>query len=130
MFSNIQDLTMLQREQLYLDELDINEVFNVNPHKYIFRHRDCPYVFVTDGTNLYAQDQDEREIDPVEVYGVYNVYYIYNNFQEFIDTFKDIEVALNRELFLADYSGGLVAKASIRALELYAINLEASNERT
>lgn len=130
MFSNIQDLMLLQREQLYLDELDINEVFNVNPHKYIFRHRDCPYVFVTDGTNLYAQDQDEREIDPVEVYGVYKVYYIYNNFQEFIDTFKAIEVALNRELFLADYSGGLVAKASIRALELYAINLESHNERT
>lgn len=130
MFSNIQDLMLLQRKQLYLDELDINEVFNVNPHKYIFRHRDCPYVFVTDGTNLYAQDQDEREIDPVEVYGVYNVYYIYNNFQEFIDTFKAIEVALNRELFLADYSGGRVAKASIRALELYAINLESHNERT
>lgn len=122
MFTNTQDLTTLNREQLYLNELNINEVFNINPHKYIFRHRDCPYVFVTDGTNLYAQDQDEKLIDPVEVHGVYNVCHIYNNFNEFIDTFKSIEIAINRELFLTDYSGGNLAKASIRALEIYSIN--------
>lgn len=106
------------REQTYFPDLDIPEVFNLRPDKYVFRHTDCPYVFVTDGNCLYAQDQDEIGVDPVSKYGLYNIMYIYNNFQEFIDSCKLIEETLGRELFLADYSGGNVLKCSIRHLEL------------
>lgn len=98
--------------------MDINEVFNLRPDKYVFRHTDCPYVFITDGNHLYAQDQDEKGIDPVSKYGIYNILHIYNDFKEFIDSCKHIEEVLGRELFLVDYSGGNVLKCSIRHLEL------------
>ena len=67
-------MNIKNRSQLYFDSFIndnelINEIFNVNPDKYVFRHHDCPIVFVTDGNKLYAMDMDEQGIDPIEKYG-------------------------------------------------------------
>ena len=125
--TNYSDIT-LTRTQLYFPDIDIHEVFDRNPTKYVFRHTDCPYVFITDGDCLYAQDQDERGIDPVSKYGLYNIMSIYNDFTEFLDSCKHIESVLGRELFLADRSGGGVFKCSIRHLELQHISKLRNND--
>jgi len=123
------DNLVTDRTQIYLTdpitqkELDkslVKEIFHDNPTNYVFRHTDCPYVFITDGQLLYAQDMDEIGVDPVAQYGIYNIVHVYNNFKEFISTFTRIEEILGRELYLADRGSGLL-KISIRGLYLYAV---------
>lgn len=107
------------RTQIYLTDISddtIEEIFNGNPGKYVFRHTDCPVVFITDGSFIYSEDMDALNTDPVERYGPFNISYIYNDFNEFINIFKYIEELLGRELFLADWNNH--SDISIRALEL------------
>ncbi|MBT5492267.1 hypothetical protein HOK00_08590 [bacterium] len=98
------------REQIYLKNLEtgkelskdiIYDIFNEDPTKYIFRHQDCPYVFITDGYNIFATDMDEQTIDPIQKYGLDNIIHIYNDFEEFLRTFTHIQNVLKREIYLS-----------------------------
>ncbi len=107
------------KKQIYLTDITndmINEIFNTNINEQVFRHTDCPIVFTTDGYFIYSEDMDELNIDPVNKYGIDNIINVYNNFQEFIDTFKNIEDVIGHELFLSDWYNNL--DMSIRQLEL------------
>ena len=108
-------MNIKNRAQLYFDNFVndnelINEIFNVNPDKYVFRHHDCPIVFVTDGNKLYAMDMDEQGIDPIEKYGYEQIKSCYNDYDEFLNDINKIEHKLSRTLELATWNKFAVIK--------------------
>lgn len=108
-------MNIKNRAQLYFDNFVndnelINEIFNVNPDKYVFRHHDCPIVFVTDGNKLYAMDMDEQGIDPIEKYGYGQIKACYNDYDEFLNDINKIEHKLSRTLELVTWNKFAVIK--------------------
>ena len=108
-------MNIKNRAQLYFDNFVndnelINEIFNVNPDKYVFRHHDCPIVFVTDGNKLYAMDMDEQGIDPIEKYGYGQIKACYNDYDEFLNDINKIEHKLSRTLELTTWNKFAVIK--------------------
>lgn len=109
---------MKDKIQVYINECNddlIKTIFNGNS-EYAFRHKDCPLVFVTDGSFLYAEDIDEQGIDPLEGHDTDVLQYSYNDFNEFINEYKRIETILGHELFVSDWFNEI--DTSIRQLEL------------
>lgn len=93
------------RKQIYFDamvngttEADelLNQVFNVNPAGYVFRHEDCPIVFITDGHFLYAMDMDDKDTDIVSEYGAVSILNYYNDPREFVTALEYIQRKLER----------------------------------
>lgn len=93
------------RTQLYFDafcdgteegDVLLDKVFNKQPEAYVFRHKDCPLVFTTDGKFLYAMDMDEKDVDPIEKYGIGQIEACYNDYNEFVETIEYIQMNLNR----------------------------------
>ncbi len=107
---NIKNRTQLYFDSFVNDNELINEIFNVNPDKYVFRHHDCPIVFVTDGNKLYAMDMDEQGIDPIEKYGYDQIEACYNDYNEFLNDINKIEHKLSRILELTTWNKFAVIK--------------------
>ena len=107
---NIKNRTQLYFDSFVNDNELINEIFNVNPDKYVFRHHDCPIVFVTDGNKLYAMDMDEQGIDPIEKYGYEQIKSCYNDYDEFLNDINKIEHMLSRSLELTTWNKFAVIK--------------------
>ena len=107
---NIKNRTQLYFDSFINDNELINEIFNVNPDKYVFRHHDCPIVFVTDGNKLYAMDMDEQGIDPIEKYGYDQIESCYNDYNEFLNDINKIEHKLSRSLELTTWNKFAVIK--------------------
>lgn len=93
------------RTQLYFsamcdgtEEGDIllDKVFHKRPGDYVFRHVDCPLVFITDGNFMYAIDMDEKEVDPIAKYGLSQIEAVYNDYTEFVNDMNYIQVNLGR----------------------------------
>lgn len=80
-------------------------VFNEEPTQHIIRHTDCPLVFVTRGSTLYALDMDEIDVDPFTKYGFEQIEAVYNNYKEFTDTIEKLEHILGYRLSLGTWDG-------------------------
>jgi hypothetical protein len=95
---NIENRIKLYFEDIIEDDVLLNKVFNLHPDAYVFKHEDCPLVFVTDGNNLYTMDMDEKDIDPIEKYGYSRIEACYNDYSEFTNDIRKIEDKIFRVL--------------------------------
>ncbi len=80
-------------------------IFNDEQTEHVFRHTDCPLVFITRGDAIFALDMDEIDVDPFTKYGFEQIEAVYNSYQEFLDTIIKLEKTLGYKLSLSTWDG-------------------------
>lgn len=80
-------------------------IFNEEQGQHVFRHTDCPLVFITRGDALFALDMDEIDVDPFDKYGFEQIEAVYNSYSEFLDTVTKLESTLGYKLSLSTWDG-------------------------
>lgn len=80
-------------------------IFNDEQTKHVFRHTDCPLVFITRDEALFALDMDESDVDPFTKYGFEQIEAVYNSYSEFLDTIRKLEKTLGYKLSLGTWDG-------------------------
>lgn len=81
-------------------------IFNEEQTEHVFRHTDCPLVFITRGNGvLFALDMDEIDVDPFAKYGFEQIEAVYSSYSDFLDTIKKLEKTLGYKLSLGTWDG-------------------------
>ena len=103
-------LDVVPENHRYFPEIEENvslalAIFNEEQTQHVFRHTDCPLVFITRGDALFALDMDEIDVDPFAKYGFEQIEAVYNSYKEFTDSINKIENILGYKLSLSTWDG-------------------------